>query len=255
MKLKGILLLLLLVAVIAGVVFAIVSFRPKTCEQTEVRLVCTGADTVVTEAEVLALLRDKGIQLTGELSGKLRRSDVENALRPNVWFDSLLNLTPVGTTLRMDIRLKSPILAVYPANGMPYFVGQKGELLPDNSRVRSCLPVLSGNVRTPYTKGKCVADLKEKALNDAYQIALALSTDTLLADQLTQLYVNTDGEIEAYNCLARHTVLFGSADNLDNKLKQLHIAYDSALIHFPADTYSCVDVRFNNRIFATRKNS
>ena len=253
MKLKGILLLLLIVAVTAGVVLAIVRLRPKTCERVEVRLVYGGADTLVTETEVLDLLRTKGIQLTGESSAKLRRTDVEAALRSNVWFDSLLSLTPVGATLRMDVRIKSPLLAVYPAKGMPYFIGQDGELLPDNSRVRSCLPVLSGNVLTPYTKGKNVSDLKETSLHDAYQIALALHSDTLLADQLTQLYVNPDGEIEAYNCLARHSVLFGNANNLDSKMKQLHVAYDSALIHFPADTYSQVDVRFNNRVFATRK--
>lgn len=253
MKLKGILLLLLLVAVTAGVVFAIVRFRPKTCERTEVHIVYTTADTVVTEAEVLDLLQSKGIQLTGEASGKLRRTDVEAALRSNVWFDSLLNLTPVGSTLRMDIRIKAPLLAVYPANGLPYFIGYNGELLPDNSRVKSCLPVLSGNVLTPYTKGKNVGDIKEPALRDAYQIALALHADTLFADQLTQLYVNPDGEIEAYNCLTRHTVLFGNAENLDRKLQQLHVVCDSALIHLPADTYSQVDVRFNNRVFATRK--
>ena len=253
MKLKGILLLLLLVAVTAGVVLALVRLRPKTCERTEVHLVYTGTDTVVTEAEVHALLRDKGIQPVGSAPGNLRRTDVEAALRTNVWFDSLLNLTPVGATLRMEIRIKSPLLAVYPANGLPYFIGYNGEFLPDNSRVSSSLPVLSGNVRTAYTPGKNVRDLKEAALRDAYQIALALHADTLLAPQLTQLYVNSDGEIEAYNCLARHAVLLGRADNLDRKLRQLHIAYDKALIYLPADTYSQVDVRFNNRIFATRK--
>lgn len=253
MKLKGILLLLLLVAVIAGVVLAIARFRPKTCERAEVRLVYTGADTVLTEGEVLSILRNRGIQLTGTALGKLRRSDVEEALRSNVWFDSLLNLTPVGATLRMNIRIKSPLLAVYPENGLPYFIGYEGELLPDNSRVHSNLPVLNGNIRTPYTPGKNIQDLKERALGDAYRIALALNADTLLAPQLTQLYVNNDGEIEAYNCLSRHSVLIGHSDNLDRKLQQLHIVYDRALIHLPADTYSQVDVRFNNRVFATRK--
>ena len=253
MKLKGILLLLLLVAVTAGVVLAIVRFRPKTCERTEVRLVYAGTDTVLTESEVLAILRSKGVQLTGESSGHLRRTDVEEALRTNVWFDSLLNLTPFGTTLRMDIRIKSPLLAVYPDNGLPYFIGHEGELLPDNSRLTSNLPVLNGNVRTPYSPGKNVRDLKERALQDAYRIALALNADTLLAPQLTQLYVNSAGEIEAYNCLARHAVLLGHADNLDRKLQQLHIVYDKALIHLPNDMYSQVDVRFNNRVFATRK--
>ena len=253
MKLKGILLLLLLVAVTAGVVLAIVRFRPKTCERTEVRLLYAGSDTVLTEGEVLAILQSKGVQLTGESSGHLRRTDVEEALRTNVWFDSLLNLTPVGTTLRMDIRIKSPLLAVYPDNGLPYFIGHEGELLPDNSRLTSNLPVLNGNVRTPYSPGKNVRDLKERALQDAYRIALALNADTLLAPQLTQLYVNSEGEIEAYNCLARHAVLIGHADNLDRKLQQLHIVYDKALIHLPNDMYSQVDVRFNNRVFATRK--
>ena len=254
MKLKGIFLLLLLVAVTAGVVLALVYLRPKTCERVEVHLQFTGSDSLLATDEVLDILKGKGIQLVGTAPGKLRRSEIEDALRTNVWFDSLLNLTPVGSTLRMDVRVKSPLLAVYPANGLPYFIGKNGELLPDNSRVHSQLPVLSGNVATPYTPHKNVRDIKEHTLRDAYQIALAINADTLLATQLTQLYVTDNSEIEAYNALARHSVLFGHSDNLDQKIRQLHIVYDEALIYMPADTYSKVDVRFKNRVFATRKN-
>ena len=31
-------------------------------------------------------------------------------------------------------------------------------------------------------------------------------------------------------------------------------SYDKALIYMPADTYAKVDIRFKNRVFATRKN-
>ena len=254
MKLKGILLLFLLIAVAAGVVIAIVSLRPKVCERVEVRLEYTGTDTLLTGREVLSVLSSHGLNPVGAAPGKLRRSEIEEALRSNVWFDSLLNLTPVGSTLKMDIRVKSPLIAVYPANGLPYFIGHDGELLPDDSRVCSSLPVLNGNIRTPYTPGKNVRDLKEHTLQDAYRIALAISADSVFSTQLTQLYVNDDSEIEACCPLFRHTVLFGRADNLEQKIRQLHIVYDEALINMPADTYAEVDVRFKNRVFATRKN-
>ena len=254
MKLKGILLLFLLIAVTAGVVIAIVCLRPKVCERVEVRLEYTGADTLLTQQEVISILNSHGLQLVGSAPGQLRRTDVENALRTNVWFDSLLNLTPVGSTLMMDIRVKSPLIAVYPANGMPYYIGHKGELLPDNSRVQSNLMVLNGNVNTPYSTGKSVDAVKEHSLQDAYRIALAIEKDSIFSSQLTQLYVNDDSEVEAYSPLFRHSVLFGHADNLEQKLQQLHIVYDEALIYLPDDSYSKVDVRFKNRVFATRKN-
>ena len=254
MKLKGILLLLLLIAVAAGVVIAIVCLRPKTCERVEVRLEYTGADTLLTRQEVLSILDRQGVRLVGTAPGQLHRTDVENALRTNVWFDSLLTLTPVGSTLMMDIRVKSPLIAVYPANGMPYYIGHDGELLPDNSRVQSPLMVLNGKVTTPYRSGQNVATVKEPALQEAYRIALAIKADSVFSSQLTQLYVNDDAEIEAYSPLFRHSILLGHADNLDQKLRQLHIVYDEALIYMPADTYSKVDVRFKNRVFATRKN-
>lgn len=254
MKLKGILLLFLLIAVAAGVVIAIVCLRPKTCERVEVRLEYTGADTLLTPQEVLSILNSHGIQLVGSAPGQLHRADVENALRTNVWFDSLLNLTPVGSTLMMDIRVKSPLIAVYPTNGMPYYIGHNGELLPDNSRVHSPLMVLNGKVATNYRADKTVATVKETALQEAYRIALAIEADSVFSTQLTQLYVNDASEVEAYSPLFRHSVLFGNADNIEQKLRQLHIVYDKALIYMPADTYSKVDVRFKNRVFATRKN-
>lgn len=254
MKLKGILLLFLLIAVVAGVVIAIVCLRPTVCERVEVRLEYTGEDTLLTQQEVLSILHNHGLQLVGSDPGQLRRADVEKALRTNVWFDSLLNLTPVGSTLMMDIRVKSPLIAVYPANGMPYYIGHNGELLPDNSRVQSPLMVLNGKVTTPYRPGMSVATVKDPALQEAYRVALAIKADSTFSSQFTQLYVNDDAEVEAYSPLFRHSVLFGHADNLEQKLRQLHIVYDEALIYMPADTYSKVDVRFKNRVFATRKN-
>lgn len=255
MKLKGILLLFFIVAIIAGVVIAIVCLQPKVCEKVEVRLEHTGADTLLTEQEVLSVLADHGLSPVGMEPGHLRRSEVEKALRTNVWFDTLLNLTPVGSTMVMDIRVKSPLVAVYPDNGMPYYIGRRGELLPDNSRVLAPLMVLNGNVSTPYRAGKNVSDLQEKSLQEAYRLALALESDSSLAHQFTQLYVNSDSELEAYIPLFRHSVLFGHADKLDQQIRQLHIFYDEALIFLPADSYSKVDVRFKNRVFATRKNT
>lgn len=254
MKLKGLLLLLLLIAVSAGVVIAIVCLRPKTCERVVVRLEYTGADTLLTQQEVLSILNGHGLQLVGSAPGHLRRADVENALRTNVWFDSLLNLTPAGNTIMMDIRIKNPLIAVYPTNGMPYYIGHNGELLPDNNRVHSPLMVLNGKISTPYCAGKTVTTVKERTLEEAYRIAVAIQKDSVFSSQLTQLYVNDDFEIEAYSPLFRHSILFGHADNLEQKLRQLHIVYDKALIYMPSDTYSKVDVRFKNLVFATRKN-
>ena len=254
MKLKGILLLLLLVAVTAGVVLAIVYLRPKECDKVEVRLAYTGPDTLLTDGEVLGILKSKGIVLEGSAPGKLRRSQIEEALRSNVWFDTLLNLTPMGTALMMEVRVKSPFIAVFPNGGLPYFIGNNGEILPDNSRVSSTLFVLNGNITTPYTPHKNVRDVKDTSLYEAYLIARAIAADTLLSGQLTQLYVNDNSEIEAYNTLDRHSVLIGHADNIGKKLEQLHIVYDEALIYLPAGMYSQVDVRFQNRVFATKKN-
>lgn len=255
MKLKGILLLFFIVAIIAGMVIVIVCLRPKVCERVEVRLEYTGEDTLLSEQEVLSILGSHGISPVGSEPGKLRRSEVEAALRTSVWFDTLINLSPIGSTLAMDIRVKSPLIAVYPDKGSPYFIGHKGELLPDNSRVRSHLIVLNGNISTPCRPGKNVADIQEPALREAYRLALAIEADTALSHQLTQLFVNSDSELEAYNPLFRHSVLFGHADKLEQKMRQLRIFYDEALVYMPSETYSKVDVRFKNRIFATRKNT
>lgn len=255
MKLKGILLLLLLVAVTAGVVLALVYLRPKACDRVEVRLVYTGQDSILTSGEVLGILKSKGIVLEGAAPGKIHRTEIENALRSNVWFDSLLNLTPIGSSLVMEVRVKSPLIIVYPATGLPYFIGHKGELLPDNSRISSQLYVLNGNITTPYTPHKNVKELKEQSLNEAYQIVCNIASDTLLSGQLTQLCVNDDLEIEAYNTLSRHSVLLGNSDNIGQKLEQLRIVYDKALIYLDNESYAKVDVRFKNRVFATKKNN
>lgn len=254
MKVKGILIILLSVAVAVGVVVAWVCFRPKVCEKIEVRIEYTGPDSIITPSEILDILKNQGIQLVGVAPGNVSRSEIVAALRTNVWFDTLLNLAPVGSSLVMDVRLKSPILAVYPHNGLPYFIGKNGEMLPDNSRVCSPLMVLNGNVKVPsYRPNKSVSDARSRVLSGAFALATAIDKDTLFASQLTQIYATPNAEFEVYNVLGNHLVRFGQADNIDQKLKQLHIVYDNALVYMGLDAFAYVDVRFRNRVFATPK--
>jgi hypothetical protein len=45
----------------------------------------------------------------------------------------------------------------------------------------------------------------------------------------------------------------GWADNIDEKLQNLHIIYADALAYMNMNDYSQLDIRYKNRIFATKK--
>ncbi|MBQ7550873.1 MAG: hypothetical protein IJT04_05035 [Bacteroidales bacterium] len=252
-KFKSILIICLVLAVLVIVVVSAVRIRKQTCEAFVVKIENMGENKVFSAVDVENLLRAAGQYPVGKVQKSIKREALSNVLSANVWFDRITSLSRKGNELLLVVSMKKPLVRVFPQHGASFLLDTQGGLLPDSSGVLDRLPVLNGSIKTNYKKNATIDSIKEKSLLNAYEIISKVSEDECLAAQFPQFVARPNGELDMYSVVGNQMVHVGWADNIDEKLQNLHIIYADALAYMNMNDYSQLDIRYKNRIFATKK--
>ena len=151
--------------------------------------------------------------------------------------------------LVVDYNLKNIILHVYTTNGDQYFVDEKGALVPYTSKMTDYVAIANGNIRQHYKAG----DTARKELRQIVNIFKEINKDEFCRQQFRQAYLNERNQVELVSTLGNQVILFGTDENIEEKLDNLKKVYEEGLTRKGFDTYAQLDVRFKNRVIAQRK--
>lgn len=252
-KIKGFLIILLLLVVVVFVIMAITRVRNEVCETLIVKVDATGENEVFTERDVDSLLRVAGVHPVGKIHQSIRRQQLIDALSAHVWFDEIRTLTRSGKDLILEVSVRKPIVRVFPIQGDAYLLDEEGGMLPDSEGAYERLPVMSGQIKAKYKAGETIYTIQDPAMISTFEIVTAVMKDKVLAAQFPQFEVRSNGETDMYSVLGNHIVHVGTSYGIAEKLKNLHLLYSEALVYMYPDSYSQIDVRFKNKVFATKK--
>jgi cell division protein FtsQ len=243
-RLKSIVLLLLIIAVVVFGVMAGVHYHKLSCEEVSVVVVSPSGNSPFTSHKAEKLIAKSGSNPVGQRMSKVNREALAAALQRDPWFDHIESTAAEGGKLVLTVAAKSPVAWVFPNDGSePLILTDNGQLLPDDSTCQR-LPVISGNI---------AADSKVKKATpfyEAYLTARAIAADSTYSAQYPQIFVRDDGQIELYSVLGDHTVLIGDASDIGDKLANLDAAYTNGIL--ATNTYKSLDLRFHNRVYATK---
>lgn len=243
-KLKSILVVFLLVVALVLVALAGYRYFNLSCTEVKVVIADKNTHTMVTEQQASKLILRSSANPVGQKVRKFDRKGIEQALKQNPWVKEIQSTAINGSCLTVTIATKTPLALVFPADAPPLILANNGQLLPDDSRCSNLL-VINGNV------GKCTPHAfvkKKSALHNAYAVAKAIAANSSYAAQYPEIFVRQDGQIELYSILGGHAILLGNADHLSDKLANLDAAYSHGLLD--AGTYTTLDLRFKDRIYA-----
>ena len=245
-KLKSILVLLLLVAAVALAVVAGVRYFNLPCSEMKVAIADKNSHTMVTETQVRSLILNSSANPIGQKVRKFDRKAIEQVLKQNPWVHGIQSTAINGSCLTITITTNTPLALVFPSGHAPLVLADNGQLLADDSRCTNLL-VINGNV------GNCKprAFVKKKSpLHAAYTVAKTIANNKDYAAQYPEIFVRPDGQIELYSVLGGQTILLGNTDHLSDKLANLDAAYSHGLLD--AGTYTSLDLRFKDRIYAVK---
>jgi cell division protein FtsQ len=233
---------------IGGLLFLSVQ-RKKTAaiETVVIHIQAAESGRLIQEKEVKALMvKSLGFspdrkKIRSVNSQKLER-DLKNDARiqhVDVYFDA-------KDRLHIALVPKEVILRITDNRGSSYFLDAKGNKVPvvQGSAVR--VPLANGFIDA-YREG---FDKKEgkSVLKDIFYMIQYIRNDEFLHALVEQIFVDENGEIILIPKVGKEKIVFGGADQMDEKFDNLKIFYRDGMTKLGWNRYPVLNVKFVNQV-------
>jgi hypothetical protein len=223
---------------------------------TEISIIFSGSKNskILTESDILQLLKQNNIEWEGKTIKDIELSSIYKILSQENYIISVNKVHFLGSKLQIDVTLYDILLEVHPKNGEKFLLDINGTYLPYSPKLGNDVIVVQGIIPNTYQKKETIT-FKDSELYELFSMASLIRKDAFYAKLFHKFYINETREIIFYPSVGKIPVLFGTIQDAANKLTTLKYMYEDVLSYMKEDKYAQIDVRFKNRIVATKSKS
>ncbi len=192
----------------------------------------------LTEENVSKLLIQKNKKLTGVPKDILDLNELENALNENPMIKNAEVYMSVNGGLTAKIKQKNPIARV--STNASYYIDESGSYMPLSSNYSARVPLVTGQI-------------EKNKLKTVFKVAKKVYDDDVLSKHVVEIHQNKDRTISLKLRQYNFEVNLGEVNNLDKKIGNLKAFYQKALKDRTLNSYSIVNLQFDNQVVCTKK--
>lgn len=224
---------------VAGFVYSIGN-DPATYKNIEVVINDSTGESFISNADIRQQLRNANIHPIGQPYDSVNTLEMSKILEQNKLIRSAHCYHTPDSILRIDIEQRHPILRVKSIIAGDFYVDKEQETMPVQNVVPMQIPLATGYVS------------KEKAKEELFKVAEYLRDDKFWGREITQIYVEPNGDIELIPRIGNHTIVIGTADNCEKKLSNVRKFYDEVLSRKGWNYYRIINVKFDNQVIGEK---
>lgn len=242
---KKLLLLLLLLALAVYLALAVgLLSRPSQearCETVEINFEGDTARRFIDRAEVMRLLRSRGLDPHGQRLCDIDVQLIEDALRSHPLLQECECYRDAAGRVLIDLQQRTPVLHVLNREGQEFYVDSRAKPfdVPPGQAVR--LPVVTGDVP------------RSEADSILHGLVAYLCEKGPWADSISQATILPGGGLEIALQSEDFLVYLGKTQDVSRKMQLFDKFYRRALWQIGTDKYSRIDLEFNNQVICTLK--
>jgi len=244
-KLKVILILLGILAIISYLVFSVISFSGRNSERVCKDLIINIKDSTelgfINEKAIALILRKENLNPIGKTMREINTATIEKTLLKHPVIRRVESFKTSSGNIRIDIWQRKPMFRIMMNNGDNYYIDFERKKLPLSNEFVAYVPIVTGTAS------------KDFITNELFDFVDFLRRDRFWNSQIVQIHVNSNKEIELTPRVGNHIILLGTLENYRDKLKNLLTLYQNALNTAGWNQYSRIDLRYRNQIIATKK--
>ncbi|MCL2245617.1 MAG: hypothetical protein FWC10_00665 [Lentimicrobiaceae bacterium] len=245
---------LLFLGILILMVWAGKKSNEQTCNHISILINTSGNIQLLTESDILKILERKNAHCEGKVIKEIELATIHKILTQENYIKSVDKVHFLGSKLQIEVTLYNILMEVQPKTGAKFLLDVEGVYLPYSSKVENGVIVAQGVIPNSFqTKETVTANNRE--LYELFTIATLIQEDPFYSALFTRMYIDEKQHITFYPTVGNLPVLFGTAQDAQNKLKSLKYMYEDVLPYMNEDKYARLDVRFKNRIVATKSKS
>ncbi|MFI0428287.1 cell division protein FtsQ/DivIB [Mariniflexile sp. HMF6888] len=164
-------------------------------------------------------------------------NELENALKSNPMIKTAEVYVTVNGTLNAEVEQKTPIARV--STSASYYIDDDGFYMPLSNNYSARVPLVTGYV-------------EKSNLKNIYKVASKINKDEFLKKHVIEIHQGTDKVIYLKLRQCQFLVQLGDVTFLDKKINNLKAFYQKNLKDKTLDSYSKVNLQFDNQVVCTK---
>jgi cell division protein FtsQ len=220
----------------------------KTCA--DIKIEISGADRhmFIDEKDVLEILNSNG-PVQGTMTGNLNLRQMESLLEKNLWVRNAEMYLDNNQVLQVNIEERQPVARVFAMDGSSFYIDSGSLRLPLSEKLSARVPVFTG-----FPSGKNILSHPDSVLlNDVVKMGKYILADSFWMAQVAQVDIAAGSTFEIVPVVGDHTVVFGTAEDMDKKFSRLYTFYKKAWLQHGINTYEKLNVQYDGQVVAIRK--
>jgi cell division protein FtsQ len=122
--------------------------------------------------------------------------------------------------------------------------------MPISQAFTAHVPVATGNIYEAYKTRDSMHSQVGVELN---KIATYVDKEAFWKAQIEQIFVTAESEFVLVPKVGNHTILLGTAENMEAKFEKLMVFYKEGLPRVGWDKYTTINLKFKDQIVCTKK--
>jgi cell division protein FtsQ len=214
------------------------------CRELQITIKGDGEQFFIDKDDILKQLTvaAKG-RLVSRAISNINLEKLEVSLEKGLWIRNAELYFDSREVLHVVVTEREPIARIFTRNGSSFYIDSSGQQMPLLDKETARVLVV-----TNFTAAKKYNNADSTMSADVKRIALAVYKDEFWKEQIGQLDIAPNGLYEAIPVMGNHTIRFGTADNIENKLKKLFIFYKQVLSKTGLDKYETIDLQYDGQV-------
>lgn len=258
--LKKILEIVLWIALGTGVVMVLASARKqqgaRVCNGITIHIDQRSNDTLITNHQLLGLLKQKCGKLEGQQVGSLdfrKINEVLGGLSPVI---STGAYTDINGSLNIYIRQRTPILRIFTKDSRDYYLDEDGVLFWSEMPNTAYTLIASGNIHLPPLEKRNIIKIdtlrNAELIRDVFAMVMSIRGNDFLNSLIDQIYITGSGEVELIPKVGRQVILFGGFNAMEEKFENLEHFYRQGIRDAGWRQYKTINLKFKDQIVCSK---
>jgi cell division protein FtsQ len=216
-----------------------------------------GENAFLTEDELLARLKNKGLIYNGQIQQNLHVAEIENFIREMTEVKSVKVFTELGDKWKIDVVIRKPIARIFNIFNESFYLDEDGFIMQSSNLHTARVVVVTGNIKDRIN-AKNVQEIINndtlksiQKLDDVYRISNYVCNDPLMRSLIGQIHLKKNGDFVLTPLVGGQKIIFGSAlteEEVREKFKKLKIFYKEAIPFEGWNKYEEISLKYNKQI-------
>ena len=233
------------------------------------KLRCSNVDVLIDDADnnqfvsredILRMALDNMDSLNAQTIETIDISKLEKIFNTHPAISNAEVSADISGNIKIQITQRRPIARFINALGESYYMDEKGKLMVWMPNYTARLPVVTGDFYDGFALNNTL-DFSRKDINDTllkknklyglYWLVRYIDSSEFWKAQIQQIVVSKDG-LELIPTIGSHRIVFGEAEEIDEKFNKLMIFYSRGLSKIGWNVYSAINLKFKNNVICKK---